>query len=220
MEFSFILKKFLKFKPKDIQYSTSHFKKTGKPTMSSKLDEKKLEMLKAIWKYLTKFEPNELRIRTPREILEEFYEITGYTKYLYEKETPSRISERENIEEFLGMAGQFGPGGIRELLTHISLSQTLEVQARALGGVRLMTVHSAKGLEFPIVFLIGMVEGVFPLYSSLAERESLEEERRLCYVAITRAQEYLYITYPQKRFGYYEEPSRFLYEMYVRESAR
>jgi DNA helicase-2/ATP-dependent DNA helicase PcrA len=217
-EFSMILRRFLKFKPGEIKYATSHFKRTGKPTFSSKLDEEKIEALKNLWKYLNDFTPDDLKTRTPREILDEFYEVTGYSKYLKEKETPSRIVERENIEEFLGISSQFGPGGIRELLTHISLSQSLEAEARSLGGVRLMTVHSAKGLEFPIVFLVGMVEGVFPLYSSLAERDSLEEERRLCYVALTRAQEHLYVTYPKKRFGYYEEPSRFLYEMYIREA--
>jgi DNA helicase-2/ATP-dependent DNA helicase PcrA len=79
--------------------------------------------------------------------------------------------------------------------------------------VRLMTVHSAKGLGFPVVFLTGMVEGLFPLLRSLNDPRDLEEERRLCYVAITRTQDKLYLTYPKLHQGRHQNPSRFVVDM-------
>ena len=83
-------------------------------------------------------------------------------------------------------------------------------------GVRLLSVHSAKGLEFPVVFLVGMVEGEFPLSRAMGVEEEMEEERRLCYTAITRATEKLFITYYRysSRYTRFEEkPSRFIKEM-------
>ena len=98
-------------------------------------------------------------------------------------------------------------------LEHLSLIENLELVAWGKNTVKLLTVHSAKGLEFPVVFLVGMVEGVFPLVKNLADRESLEEERRLCFVAITRSLERLYVSYPKYRFNRPAEVSRFIPEM-------
>ncbi len=212
-----MLTRFLRWHPKDAKAATKYFDKTGKPTFSKKFSDEMKKALENFWKYLNTFDPEQLKIRSPQELLEELYDVTGYMRYLEEKDTPSRLMEKDNIDELLGIAGMFKRGELREFLSHVSMMQHLGEEFRSLGGVRIMTVHQAKGLEFPVVFVVGLVEGVFPLFKSVAEKESLEEERRLCYVAITRASETLYLTYPKKRFKYYQEPSRFLYEMYVRE---
>ncbi len=212
-----MLTRFLRWHPKDAKAATKYFDKTGKPTFSKKFSDEMKKALENFWKYLNTFDPEQLKIRSPQELLEELYDVTGYMRYLEEKDTPSRLMEKDNIDELLGIAGMFKRGELREFLSHVSMMQHLGEEFRSLGGVRIMTVHQAKGLEFPVVFVVGLVEGVFPLFKAVAEKESLEEERRLCYVAITRASETLYLTYPKKRFKYYQEPSRFLYEMYVRE---
>ncbi len=212
-----MLIKFLRWHPKDAKTAVRYFSKTGKPTFSKKFTEEQLKTLERFWEYLNSFTPEQLRVRSPQELLEEVYDVTGYMKYLEEKDTPSRLVEKDNINELLGIAGSFKKGEVREFLSHVAMMQHLGEEFRSVGGVQIITIHQAKGLEFPVVFLVGLVEGVFPLFRSVAEKSGLEEERRLCYVALTRASETLYLTYPKKRFRYYQEPSRFLYEMYVRE---
>ncbi|MEO0225944.1 MAG: UvrD-helicase domain-containing protein, partial [candidate division WOR-3 bacterium] len=117
-------------------------------------------------------------------------------------------SERsENIKELFRVAQPFARGELSHLLEHIRLIENLDLLDWTKDAVKLMTIHSAKGLEFPIVFLTGMVEGQFPLLKSLNDQKDLEEERRLCYVAVTRAQEKIYITYPQIYQARYQTPS-------------
>ena len=96
--------------------------------------------------------------------------------------------EEENAENSLA-----------EFLESITLSSDIDGMEDAEDSVTLMTLHSAKGLEFPVVFLIGMEEGLFPSYRSIGEQRELEEERRLCYVGITRAKEYLFLTCAKQR---------------------
>jgi len=219
-DLQYMLIKFLRWNPKDAKTAVKYFDKTGKPTFSKKFDEDMLKALENFWDYLTSFSEDQIHIRSPQELLEEVYEITGYTKYLNEKDTPSRLIEKDNINELLGIAGSFKKGEVREFLNHVFMMQHLGEEFRSVGGVKIITIHQSKGLEFPVVFLVGLVEGVFPLFKSVAEKETLEEERRLCYVAITRASEVLYLTYPKRRFRYYQEPSRFLYEMYMKEEQK
>lgn len=217
-EMYLILRKYLKFSHDEARLALRNFRRTGRPTLSKKLKEEKREALKKFKNYINNLR-KDVNNRTPRDILEELFEITGYTKWLEESGNTRILAEKENVEELLSIASEFGVGGTKELLNHVALITNLGYTMRSLGGVKLLSVHQAKGLEFPIVFLVGMIEGVFPLYASLAEEKDLEEERRLCYVAITRAQEYLHVSYPSRRRGYYAEPSRFLMEMYVREKA-
>ena len=80
--------------------------------------------------------------------------------------------------------------------------------------VPFLTIHQAKGLEFPVVFVVDLAEDIFPLTKKMASQKELEEERRLCYVALTRAQKKLYLLYPKQRFGRYQQPSRFLVDMF------
>jgi len=210
-----ILRKFMKFNRKELNLALRNFPKTGRPTFSKKLPKEKLELLKRFWELLNE-KGTELEILSVSDALEELFELTGYRKELESAESGAKLIERENIDELLGIASTFGRGEIRKFLSHVALTRELGSQVQSMGGVQIMSAHSAKGLEFPIVFLVEMCEGVFPLYRALASESDLEEERRLCFVAMTRAQEKLYITYPKLRFHRRQEPSRFIYEMHLR----
>jgi DNA helicase-2/ATP-dependent DNA helicase PcrA len=108
----------------------------------------------------------------------------------------------ENLDEFVNMARDFdkrnGRGKLQSFLDYVSLLTDLDTMREGAEQVTLMTVHAAKGLEFPVVFIAGVEEGVFPHYRALDEN-GLEEERRLFYVGITRAKELLYLTAAQER---------------------
>ncbi|OPX89683.1 MAG: ATP-dependent DNA helicase PcrA [Pelotomaculum sp. PtaB.Bin104] len=147
---------------------------------------------------------------------------TGYCQELLEDNTVESRTRLENLNEFLAAAGEFDRTAeenspLRAFLENIALVSDLDQYEQEDGRITLMTLHSAKGLEFPVVFLIGMEEGVFPHSRALNDPGELEEERRLCYVGITRARERLYLTHCWKRNTYgtphYYPPSRFLDEI-------
>jgi DNA helicase-2/ATP-dependent DNA helicase PcrA len=143
---------------------------------------------------------------------------------LFRKEKGERGETRiENLEELVSAAKSFEPDPAEEMsavdafLAHAAL-EAGEGQADAWDDcVQLMTMHSAKGLEFPLVFLCGMEDGLFPHQRSIADPSGLEEERRLCYVGITRAKQTLYITYAEQRrlhgMDSFSQPSRFISEI-------
>jgi DNA helicase-2/ATP-dependent DNA helicase PcrA len=142
--------------------------------------------------------------------------ILGKTDYLslFQKESEENLQRLENIKELRSVATEFP--NVTEFLENIALVEASDT-ARASSDrnrVTLMTLHSAKGLEFPIVFIIGMEEGLFPHSRSLMDTSQLEEERRLAYVGITRAKETLYLTYASRRLYFGEKisnpPSRFI----------
>ena len=137
------------------------------------------------------------------EILKEVLNRTGYTKALEQENTTQAESRIENLDEFLTVAMEFeeqnADNSLGEFLENITLSSDLDNMEETEDSITLMTLHTAKGLEFPVVFLIGMEEGMFPSYRSIGEQRELEEERRLCYVGITRAREYLYMTCAEQR---------------------
>ena len=128
---------------------------------------------------------------------------TGYTKALEAENTVEAENRIANLEEFLTVAiefeEEFAENGLSEFLEGITLSSDLDNMEEDEESVTLMTLHSAKGLEFPVVFLVGMEEGIFPGYKSIAEEKELEEERRLCYVGITRAKQNLFLTCSKQR---------------------
>ena len=153
----------------------------------------------------------------PAELLEAVLERTGYLDELRaENGTRVEIEGRvENVEELLGAAREVGT--LEDFLTEVSLvSDTDEVGSDG-SSVTLMTLHTAKGLEYPVVFLAGMEEGVFPHLRALGEPAELEEERRLCYVGVTRARERLYLSYAWCRSlwgqAQFNPPSRFISEI-------
>ena len=155
------------------------------------------------------------------ELIKETLKKTGYTKALENENTIEAENRIENLEEFLTVAiefeEQYAENSLSQFLEGITLSSDLDNIEETEDSVTLMTLHSAKGLEFPVVFLVGMEEGIFPGYKSISEPQELEEERRLCYVGITRAKEQLYLTCSKQRtiFGStsYNQVSRFLKEI-------
>ena len=146
---------------------------------------------------------------------------TGYTRALELENSVEAENRIENLEEFLTVTMEFeeqeADATLASFLEGITLSSDIDGMEENEDSVTLMTLHSAKGLEFPAVFLVGMEEGIFPGYKSIGEPKELEEERRLCYVGITRAKEHLYLTCAKKRtiFGStsYNAVSRFLKEI-------
>ena len=128
---------------------------------------------------------------------------SGYTKALEEENNIEAENRIANLDEFLNVAIEFeeesADNTLSEFLEGITLSSDLDNMEESEDTVTLMTLHSAKGLEFPVVFLVGLEEGVFPGYKSIGEPKELEEERRLCYVGITRAKQYLFLTFSRLR---------------------
>ncbi len=155
------------------------------------------------------------------ELIKETLNKTGYTKALENENTVEAESRIQNLEEFLTVAMEFEEefveNSLGEFLEGLALSSDIDNMENEEDSVTLMTLHSAKGLEFPVVFLVGMEEGIFPGHQSIGEPKELEEERRLCYVGITRAKQYLFLTCAKQRtiFGSttYNSPSRFLQEI-------
>ena len=155
------------------------------------------------------------------DLIKETLNKTGYTKALELENTIEAESRIQNLDEFLTVAiefeDEFAENGLAEFLEGITLTTDLDNADTNEDSVTLMTLHSAKGLEFPVVFLVGMEEGIFPGYKSIGEEKELEEERRLFYVGITRAKEFLHLTCAKRRtiFGStsYNQVSRFVKEI-------
>ena len=151
----------------------------------------------------------------PARVIEAILERTGYRAELEAEHTVESDSRLDNLEELLAAASE--ADGIDQFLEQVSLVADADEIGDDQSNVLLMTLHTAKGLEFPIVFLIGMEDGVFPHLRSLGEPDELEEERRLAYVGFTRARERLYLTHAWCRnlWGQtqYNPPSRFLREV-------
>ncbi len=163
------------------------------------------------------------------EFIEQILDATGYIRALEAEDKPENQSRIENLQEFIGVAKDFERTSetptVEEFLNHIALISDIDDTDFADERVTLMTLHAAKGLEFPVVFMAGMEEGIFPHTRTLMDDEELEEERRTCYVGITRAQKKLYMTYARQRmiFGNITSfpPSRFLGEIpaaYIKEA--
>src|SRR5438067_1748085 len=144
---------------------------------------------------------------------------TGYDNALKAENNEEAEARLENLQELVNAAvdyDELGAEGVRDFIDHSALVADTD-QYKEDVAVTLITAHSAKGLEFPLVFIVGLEDGLFPHSRSLADSSDIEEERRLCYVAMTRAEKYLYVTHAVKRRVYGEElasePSQFLNEM-------
>ncbi len=171
---------------------------------------------KKFFEWLKKKKNKEL---TTIEYLDEILETTDYLKSFDEKD-PQDLARIENVKELRSVATEFPD--LNQFLENVALiqqeylpSETSEMKAKeSKNNVTLMTVHAAKGTEFPIVFIVGLEEGLFPHARAIMEKDEVEEERRLCYVAMTRAKEKLYLSYAHRRFYFGEKSanqiSRFL----------
>jgi DNA helicase-2/ATP-dependent DNA helicase PcrA len=144
---------------------------------------------------------------------------TGYENSLKAENNDEAEARLENLQELVNAAVDYdeqGAEGLRDFIDHSALVADTD-QYKSDVPVTLMTAHSAKGLEFPLVFIVGLEDGLFPHSRSLSSASDIEEERRLAYVAMTRAEQYLYVTHAVKRRVYGEElasePSQFLNEM-------
>ena len=156
----------------------------------------------------------------------ELVKASGISADIYADSSPENMSRQENLEELLSSMQEFVESNreegretetsLSDFLKEVSLQTDIESEAEddSAGRVSLMTVHSAKGLEFPTVFVVGLEENIFPSLMSLNSRREIEEERRLLYVAITRAERHCILTYAKSRYRYgrmeMEAPSRFL----------
>ncbi|MEU1894908.1 DNA helicase PcrA [Streptomyces pristinaespiralis] len=165
----------------------------------------------------------------PAVVLEAVLERTGYLAELQASTDPQDETRIENLQELAAVALEFeqargeeeGTGTLAEFLEQVALvadsDQIPDEDEEGTGVITLMTLHTAKGLEFPVVFLTGMEDGVFPHMRALGQTKELEEERRLAYVGITRARERLYLTRSSMRSAWgqpsYNPPSRFLEEI-------
>ncbi len=156
---------------------------------------------------------------TVRSILDRVIDHSGYLEFL--GGLPDGTARRQNVAEMLAAASAFDaertPGGLLEFLERVALVSDSDQLGSQAGRVTLMTLHTSKGLEYPVVFIAGMEEGLFPHARSRENDDDIEEERRLCYVGMTRARRLLYLTNTVSRelYGQRSEarPSRFLREI-------
>lgn len=155
------------------------------------------------------------------ELVENIIKKTNIITYLQSQKTPQVESKVENVEELINATKFYDhydnlQTALNEFLSHTVLDQNHNEGDNS-KQVQLMTLHSAKGLEFPIVFLVGLEDDLFPHKMTHADESQIEEERRLCYVGITRAMKKLYISYAETRKHYgqetYQRPSRFIREL-------
>lgn len=186
------------------------------PGLSSRFRDKLEELAVLIFDFIS-----QANKKPVADLIEQVMIKTGYMTELEEERTPQAQSRLDNLRELLTVAKDFTTTGqedtLENFLGHVSLVS--DIDDAKFGGeiVTLMTLHSAKGLEFPVVFLAGMEEGIFPHARTLMNETELEEERRLCYVGITRAKERLVMTSTRMRSIYGNTvmypPSRFLNEI-------
>lgn len=191
-------------------------------------EEKKTSMFEAIeggkeliFKELIKTLQKDAESLSLTELVEDVLTKSGLKQELENEKSLEADLRLDNLNEFKSITANYeketGSVDLGDFLEEISLVSDIEEHKEDKDVVTLMTLHSAKGLEFPIVFLTGMEEELFPHQNSLAEKDGLEEERRLCYVGITRAKERLYLTNARQRMLYGRTsqtmPSRFLDEI-------
>lgn len=156
---------------------------------------------------------NHIKSHTTLELMDAVLQKTAYQEK-YSRETEENLARLENIKELRSVAAEFP--NLHEFLENVALVEAADVKTGE-NSVTLMTLHAAKGLEFPVVFIAGMEEGLFPHSRSLWDSSELEEERRLAYVGITRAKELLFLSYADRRLYFGQRstnpPSRFLMDI-------
>ena len=206
----------------------AHAREKGLPLMSAAIDPGELpaRIAAKFFPFLDLFAAQYAKYTTMplKEFTEELLDAIGYDAYLREDKKENYEARAETVQELLGYIEEFEKAYtessdtvLQAFLTNVALFSQSDAVDEQNGCVNLMTLHAAKGLEFPVVFLCGMEDGLFPSNQSRYDPERLEEERRLCYVGVTRAREKLYLSYAKQRMLYGSRsaalPSPFLTEM-------
>lgn len=179
-----------------------------------------LKQLEGFKELMEQFD-EEMKTLSVTEITSHILNETGYLEALILEDTVESETRRDNLREFLNVTANFeikNPhGSLEDFLAEVSLVADIDNYVDEADKLVLMTLHTAKGLEFPVVFITGLEEGTFPHFRSIGSPHEMEEERRLCYVGMTRAEEKLHLSFVQRRFMYGEThsklPSRFLDEI-------
>lgn len=206
----------------------AHAREHDLPLLSAAMDPGELpaRIAAKFFPFLDMFQEQYLRYTTVplSEFVRGLLDAIGYDAYLKADKKENYEARAETVEELLGYIAEFEKNFneddgevLSAFLTSVALFQQGDAVEENNGCVNLMTLHAAKGLEFPVVFLCGLEDGLFPLSQSRFDPEKMEEERRLCYVGITRAREKLFLSYAKQRMLYgnreYAAPSPFLLEM-------
>ena len=188
------------------------------PGLSSRFVGKLEELSSIIFELMGEANSGEVPVK---QLIDNVMTKTGYLEELQNSKSAQDQSRVENLQELLSVAEDFAKGEeedtLENFLGRVALVSDIDDAELGEDAITLMTLHSAKGLEFPVVFLVGMEEGIFPHARTLMSDEEIEEERRLCYVGITRAEQDLYLSHARMRtiFGHTVSypPSRFLREV-------
>ena len=184
--------------------------------LNSKTKEKLKKFAELILNFKTAVSKYDLK-----EFIALVIEKSGYLRELTEEKTPENEARIDNLQELVNVAGEFEPeemdNTLGEFLSQVALVSDIDGLENISNNVTLMTLHAAKGLEFPMVFLAGLEDGIFPHQRTFTSKSDMEEERRLMYVGVTRAEQTLYLTSAKRRqmwgeYKYYN-PSRFLQEI-------
>ncbi len=207
------------YERKEIKDILAYLKLIANPKDS--ISKKRIEKLgKKRFSKFMEFDKEQLTNKTTLEIMDKIIKATDYLLFFDEKDEED-LQRLENIKELRSVAVEFAE--INDFLENVSLVEQEHLPSRPQENkntknvVNLMTLHAAKGLEFSVVFIIGMEEGLFPHSRSLMNKDELEEERRLCYVGMTRAKQKLYLTYSKKRLFFGQRTnnmvSRFVFDL-------
>lgn len=214
------IREFAKSRQSSIYETCAHIAEDPNSIHYCKLSRKQIEGIQSYVQIISSLREMVKQARSLREILQEVLERTRYLDYL--REDPESFEERRgNIEELVSKAaeweGEVEHPSLAAFLEELTLKSGADDTTMSSDHLRMMTLHNGKGLEFTGVFLVGMEEELFPHVNSLENQEALEEERRLCYVGITRAKEYLFLTASRYRYHWgipkVMRPSRFLAEI-------
>ena len=202
------------------RHSLSLFEALGASELGTALAERSLKPVRQFHALLTKY----LDLRTSMsasELARSLIDELGFLVALKDENTQESLARRENIIELVSALSEFSDNRpeatLEEFLEEVSLVADVDMADFGRNAVTLMTVHAAKGLEFPVVFVSGLEEGLFPIAGALEDRKELEEERRLMYVGVTRAMQKVFLSYATARYRFgtlgYSTRSRFLEEI-------
>jgi DNA helicase-2/ATP-dependent DNA helicase PcrA len=201
------------------KFSLPLFDALGSQQLAPVLGDRAFSAVQRFHRFLAKYISLKGKISVS-ELARTLVDELGVLRILKEEGTPEALARRENVQELVSALAEFTAqkpdAGLEEFLQEVSLVSDVDTADFERNAVTLMTLHAAKGLEFPVVFVTGLEEGLFPLSADIAPEE-LEEERRLMYVGMTRAMQKLYLLYATRRYRYgeltFSVRSRFLEEI-------